>query len=81
MRYKLLALGALVVGYAGGILFGYRAAVVDYVENEARTIESMADTMYEGFSVEAMPEGLEQMMEQNTDSDGVEASDGSKGFQ
>lgn len=44
-----LVLGIIVagVGYVIGLLFGYRAAVADYVENDARTIQSMAKTMYD----------------------------------
>lgn len=55
-----------VVGYAAGLLFGYRAAVVDYVENDAKTIRSMADTMYDSAdSFEDLPEEVkEQMREQ-----------------
>lgn len=29
-----------------GVYFGYRAAVTDYVENDAEQIESMADGLY-----------------------------------
>lgn len=47
MLRKLLATGILLVaGYIVGVFFGYRAAVIDYVENDAETIESMADDIY-----------------------------------
>lgn len=73
-----------VVGYAAGLLFGYRAAVVDYVENDAKTIRSMADTMYDSAdSFEDLPEEVkEQMKERGADpEEETEADDrGNKGF-
>ena len=83
MRYKLLTVASLVVGYIVGVIFGYRAAVADYVENDARTIRSLADSMYEEIGGEELT--LEQMIEEargeqigsGDDSDTNE----SKGFQ
>lgn len=47
MLRKLLATTVvLVAGYAIGVFFGYKAAVVDYVENNARNIEQAAAKMY-----------------------------------
>lgn len=47
MLRKLVATGILLfIGYVIGVFFGYRSAVIDYVENDAETIESMADDIY-----------------------------------
>lgn len=82
MLRKLLAAGAIgLVAYVLGTLFGYRAAVVDYVENDAATIRSMADTMYDTVEKGDLPEEVQEAMEEaegNTaDSDG----NGRRGFQ
>lgn len=57
MRYALLAAAAAIAGYAIGQLFGWRAATADYVENDARLLREMADSMYE----EQEDEQLEQV--------------------
>jgi len=55
----------VVSGYAAGLLFGYRAAVKDYVENNAKTIRSMADTMYDSAdSFEELPEEVKDQMKE-----------------
>lgn len=46
LRKILAAALLLIVGYVGGVFFGYRAAVIDYVENDADKIESMAEDIY-----------------------------------
>lgn len=75
MIRKLLAgAGVLVAGYALGSKFGYRAAVVDYVENDAKTIEQVADEIYDeseavDFSEmdgEKVAEVVEEMREDNS---------------
>ena len=83
MRYKLLTVASLAIGYIVGVVFGYRAAVADYVENDARTIRSLADSMYE--EIGGGEFNLEQMIEQ---ADGEQIGSGddsdnneSKGFQ
>lgn len=47
MRYLLLALFVGIVGYAVGVLSGYRTATVDYVENGAQNIQKLAASMYD----------------------------------
>jgi len=77
MRYILLASVTFVVGYVLGILFGYRSAVVDYVENDAATIQEMADSMYDNVSnMNEIPDELQDVINEaeNTDSE-------AKGFQ
>ena len=73
MIRKLVAAGVLLVsGYVAGVFFGYRAAVVDYVENDAQTIESMADNIYpspkEGGSVTLSSEQVEQLSDEADES-------------
>lgn len=47
MLRKLIAAAIVfVAGYALGATFGYKAAVVDYVENDAQKLEQAADSMY-----------------------------------
>lgn len=62
-RVLLAGIGAAVVGGAG-VLVGYRMAVRDYVENEAETIRTMADQMYEGYDKQETDELMESIMEQ-----------------
>jgi hypothetical protein len=65
MRYFLLLLTSVagfVGGYVAGSIFGYRAAVADYVENDARTIKQMAETMYDTVDQEELPPGIKQAM-------------------
>lgn len=81
MIRKLLAAGAvLITGYFVGLLFGYRAAVVDYVENDAKTIRSMADTMYEKTEAEDLPEEVQEAIEEANSAE-TSSSDDRKGFQ
>lgn len=85
MRYKLLTVASFIAGYIVGVIFGYRAAVADYVENDARTIRSMADTMYE--EIQSPEFDLQQMIEQadgeqiGDSDDDPESNGASKGFQ
>ncbi len=73
MRYLLLATITFIVGYVAGVLFGYRSAVVDYVENDARTIRSMAETMYDSVEKESLPEAVREAVEEG---EGARASGG-----
>lgn len=85
MLRKLLATGiVLLIGYSFGAIFGYRAAVVDYVENDADNIEDVADQIYpsteEGGN--GLPEAVRDAMEEKTEHKRVaDSDDGSKGFQ
>jgi len=86
MRYLLLAGATLIVGYIAGVLFGYRSAVVDYVENDAQTIRTMADSMYDTKEKESLPEVVQEAMEEaegtrRADSGSEDTDDGPKGFQ
>jgi len=87
MIRKLLAAGiVLAVGYVAGVFFGYRAAVADYVENDAENIESMAEDLYPSPSegTQSLPqEVVEQMEEAERDEsdEGATADGGSRGFQ
>lgn len=82
MRYKILAVGTFVVGYIFGSIYGYRAAVVDYVENDAQTIRQMAETMYETASEEEVPEELQKvMMEANSDDEDESDESSASAFQ
>lgn len=85
MRYLLLAGATLIVGYIAGVLFGYRSAVVDYVENDAQTIQTMADSMYDSVEQESLPEAVQEAMADadttRRSNEGNTADDGSKGFQ
>lgn len=58
MRKLLLLAAVFVVGYIAGVVFGYRSAVVDYVENDAQTIETMADSMYETVDEESLSKAV-----------------------
>lgn len=84
-----LVLGIIVagVGYVLGALFGYRAAVIDYVENDALKIKSMAETMYdtrelegltqEEFSeeeLENLPEELQEHLQTDEDDESGQPS-------
>jgi len=88
-----LILGTAVAGvsYLVGLLFGYRAAVVDYVENDARTIQSMAQTIYDTRTlhelaqedlsdeeIEKLPEKVQAYLQGEEDDD---ESGGRRGFQ
>ena len=83
MRYLLLSGATLIIGYIAGVLFGYRSAVVDYVENDAETIRTMADSMYENKELESLPEDVQDVIaeaDSTRRADGDEGND-SKGFQ
>jgi len=77
------------IGCVLGVTFGFRAAVVDYVEDDAEKIEEMADSIYpspeEGASSgdENIPSIIEDAIEDanQTRRKGNRADDGSKGFQ
>jgi len=85
MRYLLLAGATFIVGYIAGVLFGYRSAVVDYVENDAETIRTMADSMYDSAEKESLPEAVKEAMKDaegtRRASGGDDENYGSKGFQ
>ena len=51
IRELLAAAFLLIIGYVTGVFFGYKAAVVDYIENDANTIESMAEDLYQNLEV------------------------------
>lgn len=65
------------VGFLVGSVRGYRAAVTDYVENDARTIKSIADTMYDTAEPEDMPQGIQNLMQNGDGLAGGETTDGS----
>lgn len=82
MLRGLLAIGiGIVLGFIFGSLSGFRAAVTDYVENDARKIEQLADSMYgEAVDAEELPEPIREMME--GEATGSEAdTDGNRSFQ
>lgn len=89
MLRKLVATGIVfAIGYTVGVIFGFRAAVVDYVEEDAEKLESMAEDIYpspeEGAQTgeQELPGIVQDAIEDaNTSRRGSEASDGSKGFQ
>jgi hypothetical protein len=85
MRYLLLAGATFIVGYIAGVLFGYRSAVVDYVENDAATIRTMADSMYDTKEKESLPEAVQEVVEgaegASADDGSDDSNDGPKGFQ
>jgi hypothetical protein len=64
------------------MVFGYRAAVVDYVENDAKTIRSMADTMYESAdSFEDLPDEIQEQMREAGMGPESEDENDQRGFQ
>lgn len=82
MRYLLLATVTFIVGYVLGALFGYRSAVVDYVENDAQTIRTMADSMYDTVEKESLPQAVQEAMEEAENTSNADGGDGGpKGFQ
>jgi len=84
MLRKLLATGIVfAAGYIVGTIFGFRAAVVDYVENDAESIEKLAEDIYpsveEGSSQnlpEAVRDAMEEANERPRKSDGDNTADG-----
>lgn len=84
MRFFSLLLASIVGfigGYVSGSIFGYRAAVADYVENDARTIKQMAETMYESANEENVPPGIKEAMEAAAEQSDDESSETGPGFQ
>lgn len=68
------------IGYLVGLVVGYRSAVVDYVENNAQTIRSVAQKMYDTRTVrelakedlsdeemEKLPEQVQRYLKQKQD--------------
>lgn len=87
MLRKLLATGVIfAAGYIVGVIFGFRSAVVDYVENDAGTIEAVAKDLYpspeEGAATEdEVPDEVRAMAaEVNEESEDTTDGD-TKGFQ
>lgn len=72
LRTLLAGAVGVVAGYVIGSVFGYRAAVTDYVENDGETLESMADEQYDD-------EQLEQFLQAFGEADD-ESGEG-RGFQ
>lgn len=91
MLRKLLATGIVfAAGYIIGVVFGFRAAVVDYVENDAEVIEERAEDLYpspeEGAASgdQNIPSIVEEAIEESNERTrrrGNSADGGSKGFQ
>jgi hypothetical protein len=83
MRYLLLSIVTFIIGYTAGVLFGYRSAVVDYVENDAKTLRTMADTMYDSGDEESLPESVQNAIQDAETNTGATSSDEdeTKGFQ
>jgi hypothetical protein len=75
---KGLLLGAVgfVAGYVVGAIFGFRAAVTDYVENDAEQIDALAESIYGGGEDgdEAPPE-IQKLINQ-ANGDEADGSDG-----
>jgi hypothetical protein len=89
LRQLLAAAFCFVAGYTVGATFGFKAAVVDYIENDAQKLDEMADSVYadrydesnDGFS-EELQQKLEEGYKDQNDSEEHDPSDGgSKGYQ
>lgn len=84
MLRKLVATGIIfAAGYFVGVFFGFRAAVTDYVENNAESIEQAADDMYDTEG-ENLPQVVSEAIEEANETpsrEGNTANGGSKGFQ
>jgi len=69
---------AFAAGYYFGAVSGFRAAVVDYVENDSTRIEHMADEMYntEGDESdgEELPSIIEDAINETSDDDDGEST-------
>lgn len=79
MLRKLLAAAFLLgLGYIVGLLFGFRTAVVDYVENDASQIEAMADDIYPS-AEDGVAELPEEVREKLKEANGTDEA--SRGFQ
>jgi hypothetical protein len=89
MLRKLLAAGVVfVAGYVVGVKFGFRAAVVDYVEGDAEKIEQVAKEIYpspeEGAHTgdEEIPDEVAGVVLEKVKGEDEESDNGaSKGFQ
>jgi len=85
MLRKLVATGIIfIAGYVVGVYFGFRAAVTDYVENDADSIEQVADEMYDtgGENLpQVVNDAIEEANENTRRRKGNTADGGSKGFQ
>lgn len=83
MLRKIIAAGVVfAAGYILGVTFGFRAAVVDYVEEDAEKIEQMADSIYssdgDGESHDQEALALQEALEESRadeKTNGAEASD------
>jgi hypothetical protein len=67
----IVATALLGVGYAIGTVFGFRAAVTDYVENDAETIKNLAEDLYPDVN-QQIPKDVRDVLE---------GSGNGKGFQ
>lgn len=84
MLRGLLAAGiGFVAGYIIGAVFGFRTAVVDYVENDADQIEDVADDIYPNEEDGLPPEVAEAVEELQDSGEGSSAdtSDEDRAFQ
>lgn len=82
MLRKVIAVGIVfALGYSIGAISGFRAAVIDYVEGDAKKLERMADSIYD----DEMPDGLEEAVEQelygDSESDSEPNESGATAFQ
>lgn len=81
MLKKLLATGIVfAAGYVVGAIFGFRAAVVDYVEDDAEKLDKMAADIYPSPSEgeDGLPGIVKDAIEEAQDED---RENGAKGFQ
>lgn len=81
MRYTLLSIATFIIGYITGIIFGYRSAVVDYVENDAQTIRAMAESMYETKDSDEIPVEVRQAMMEAEEGEEENTAEGGSAFQ
>jgi len=68
-------------GYILGTIGAYRAAVVDYVENDAQTLEKFAHSMYEDLVDPPVEEETIREANESTDTSGSSESVEGRGFQ
>lgn len=81
MLKKLLATGIVfAAGYLVGVIFGFRAAVVDYVEDDAELIEEQAADIYPSRDEESLPEEVREALDRDKHNSSSNEQDG-KGFQ
>lgn len=80
MLRKLIATGIVfVAGYVIGVKFGFRAAVADYIENDAKLIENVASEIYSSTQEQQLPEAVGEAIEE-ANAERIK-DDGSKGYQ